>query len=73
MTLTIGKAKLAVTSLAEASFQWEAHRDANGLGASGSPKVTVRDDATGAKYRVSYNGRVWDADEACVYRPGVGR
>jgi hypothetical protein len=63
LALRFGRSKniVAVASVQEASELWALYRDANGFGASESPKVTVIDTATGKTVaEISYNGRVWD-------------
>jgi hypothetical protein len=69
------KAVIAVSSIEDASRQWQAYRDAEGLGASESPKVSVVNVDTGKTVAtVSYNGKVWppgkwNADMKPLYNP----
>jgi hypothetical protein len=60
MRLDNEKRVTGVSSFAEAAGIWCELRDASGLGASASPKVTIVDVDTGTVLaHVSYNGRVW--------------
>lgn len=63
LALRFGKSRavIAVASIADASAKWGTYRDAHGLGASESPRVTVIDTYTGQTVaQISYNGRAWD-------------
>ena len=55
----IGPDYFPVVTLADAVATWNACRDSNGWGASESPRVTCCIDRK--LYRISYNGRAWDA------------
>lgn len=55
----IGKHLIAVADLKAAVAFWEGIRAQHDLGASESPPVTACIDKK--LYRISYNGRVWDA------------
>lgn len=55
----IGRSYFPIVSLEEAVHIWEEYRTDRNLGASDSPKVTVCYDRK--LFRISYNGRVWDA------------
>lgn len=56
--IKIGRDTFAVGSLKEAVGCWIAARETYGWGASDSPAVSVT--FGGCKYRISYNGRLWD-------------
>jgi hypothetical protein len=58
--IKIGRDMFPVSSLKEAVGCWVAARDSYGWGASDSPSVTVTFGK--AKYRISFNGRVWNRD-----------
>ena len=59
MKLTIGKRhSIEVTTTAEAQQHYCRLRDESGEGASTFPDGRV------GKYRISYNGRVWDGNTA---------
>lgn len=62
MTLTIGRRRFAVASLAEASARYAREREDSGLGASRFPFGTLRT-AEGERLRVSYNARIWRGEE----------
>ena len=55
----IGRLIIPIVSLEEAVAIWEQIRNERDLGASESPKVTACFDKK--LFRISYNGRVWDA------------
>ena len=57
-TLRIGRERFEVDSLTHASILFQELRDASGCGASEWPEGFVEVD--GVKYRISYNGRVWN-------------
>lgn len=60
--LTIGRrVKVMVPSLAVAVAVYDRTRDESGEGASTFPDATAQSDS-GKKYRISYNGRLWDGD-----------
>lgn len=72
LALRIGRARRAVevASLAEASRVYVELRDRSGLGASSMPEGRILDPDTGALVAsLSYNGRVWDRDDRCVFDP----
>lgn len=58
MQLIVGRRKIAVASLPEASERYSALRDASGFGASRFPNGKIMD---GGRHvaNVSYNGRIW--------------
>jgi hypothetical protein len=58
--IKIGRDTFAVGSLKEAVSCWIAARETYGWGASDSPAVNVT--FAGCKYRISYNGRLWDRE-----------
>jgi len=64
MVLHIGKQKFTVHSFEEAQRVFEGARDASGEGASSWP-----DGRIGHRYRISYNGRLWDGDTLVLARP----
>lgn len=63
-TKSKGRKVVKVASVREAVQVWESHRDATGIGFSAMRKC-CGDILVGgvAKYRVSYNGRVWEHNE----------
>lgn len=63
LVMRFGKSRavIGVVDFREASEKWCAYRDAGGLGASESPRVTVIDTATGKTVaHISYNGGIWN-------------
>ena len=62
--LQIGRKRYQVASIADAVAMYEQARDASGLGASETPRVTIVDREGGHLYGISYNGRVWDGNRA---------
>lgn len=60
LTVSIGRTKRVMFTLAEASKVYREHIEANDLGASNAPVCKVK---AGGKIiaTVSYNGRVWEA------------
>jgi hypothetical protein len=62
LTLTIGRRRFAVASLAEASARYAREREDSGLGASRFPPGTLRT-REGGRLRVSYNARIWRGEE----------
>lgn len=59
--LTIGKeVTVHVTDLRDASNAYQVARDRTGLGCSKFPQGTLV--LAGKRYRISFNGRVWDGD-----------
>jgi hypothetical protein len=63
----IGPDYFPISTLREARDAWVACRDQNGWGASESPLVTACVDRK--LYRISYNGRVWDAGTGAEVKP----
>jgi hypothetical protein len=61
LVVKFGRQTVIVHSLRAASEEWCKYRDANDLGASDSPRVTVFS-AGKAVARISYNDRIWDLD-----------
>lgn len=60
-TLKIGRRKsVPVRDLADASNTYSLERDESGEGASTFPDGRII--IGGTKYRISYNGRVWNGD-----------
>lgn len=62
-----GRLTVEVADFAEASTAYRDAVEASGEGGSTFPSGTLT--GTGI-YRVSYNGRVWEADGVLVYCPG---
>ena len=59
MTLRIGRrGTWKVETFADASRVYETERDKSGEGASTFPEGRLADDKK--RYRISYNGRIWD-------------
>lgn len=75
LALRVGTSRtlLEVADLAEASRVYCELRDRSGLGASSMPEGRIYDArTTRLAATLSYNGRVWDAHDRCVFDPYEG-
>ena len=73
--LRIGRSRTLqeVTDFAEASRIYSELRDRLGVGVSRMPEGRIYDaETTELVATLSYNGKVWDAAERCVFNPYEG-
>ena len=75
LALRIGRGRTLqeVVDYAEASRSYSALRDRSGLGASRMPEGRIYDAGTTKLVAtLSYNGKVWDRADQCVFDPYEG-